>query len=511
MIKRALGIATLLVISLFAPFFYSVDGSLANVSVQPQILRIWGIDVAFAVYINVTEVTNLYGWQIDLFYDSAILNGTDINEGQFLRSAGETYFNFSINNHFNSTHGRMRAFNSLLGEIPGVNGSGTLFTAIFKTRKLGIAFLKLENVILADINSNLIPHTSTAGAVQVVKAVHDVAIKNIYVSSDTIASGRTLEIYVTASNFGNKTETFNVKAYCNETLIDEQEINDLAPQTSITLTFFLNTELIVPNATCTIRAEASQVPEETKTENNQLSYGTVKIVEGIHDVAVTEVSTASNLVYEGETLNIKVKATNIGDYAESFNVKLYGGNLFIGVQAVENLTYGTTVDLFFSWDTHGIESNQTYSLKAVADPVEGETRLENNELVDGNVTVYPHDLLSIKLIEVIPCNQFGNPVYSFQVGTMANFKLVLDCTLFSSKDILLTINVYDANGDPIGVVSFQGPVGPGTVTFILSMPIPRTSHIGNSKVYANVLSDWPHLGGIPYSPEMNTSFEIGGP
>ena len=101
MIKKAFGIVLLLLLSFFTPF-YSVKGSLATVSIQPQIIRIWGVNETFTVYINVTEVADLYGWQMDLYYDSSILNGASVTEGPFLRSAGETYFNFSINNHYNS-------------------------------------------------------------------------------------------------------------------------------------------------------------------------------------------------------------------------------------------------------------------------------------------------------------------------------------------------------------------------------------------------------------------------
>ena len=510
MFKKVLSITLLLMViaSLLLPLL--VMGSLATVSIQPRITEVWGTDEIFTINVTVTDVTNLYGWEISLFYDPSILNGTSASEGLFLKNAGGTFFNSTLNDNYNVTHGRIEAFNALLGEVPGVNGTGILFTVAFRTRLLGITPLDLEDIILVDINSNVMPHTVVGGAVQVVRAVHDVAIKSVSVSSNMVVSGQIVEVYVTAANLGNKTEMFHVTAYYNETVIAEQTIDELSPQTDVALTFLWDTASITPNATCVIKAKASQVPEETKLENNMLVNGAVEIVQGIHDVAVIYVSPSSDKVYQGELLNIYVIVANKGDYTETFNVTVYRDDIVISVIAVENLTYGGTLELIFAWDTRDVESNKTYMIKAVASAVEGETSLEDNSLTDGTVTVYPYGLLSIRIVEMIPCDQFGEPLTSFLAGTMTNFKLTLNCTLFGAKSVLLTINLYDAGGNTIGVVSFQGPIGSGLTIFTLGMPIPNTVKVGNAKVYANVLSDWPHLGGTPYCPEVSATFEIRG-
>lgn len=510
MFKRVLRIALVLMVSASLLHTFTVIGSLATVSIQPRITKVWGTDEVFTINITVTDVTNLYGWEIKLYYDSSILNGTSVSEGSFLKSAGETFFNSTFNDKYDATHGRIKAFNTLLGETPGVNGTGVLFTVTFKTRNLGISALDLEDTILANINSNLIPHTMASGAVQVVQAVHDIAIKSISASSNVVVNGQILEIYATATNLGNKTETFHVTAYYNETAISEQTVDKLSPQADIALTFVWDTALITPNATYMIKAEAFQVPEETNIENNVLVYGAVAIVQGIHDVAVINVRSSSDKVYEGQAPNIFVTVANRGNYTETFNVTVYRDDIVIGEQTVEDLTYGCMFELFFLWNTEGVGSNKTYVIKAVASAVEGETSFEDNVLTDGNVTVYPHGLLSIRIVEVIPSDQFGQPLTSFLAGTMANFKLTLNCTLFGAQNVLLTINLYDAEGNTIGVVSFQGPIASGITTFVLGMPIPGTAGTGDATVYANVLSDWPHLGGTPYSPEESATFEVRG-
>jgi hypothetical protein len=80
--------------------------------------------------------------------------------------------------------------------------------------------------------------------------------------------------------------------------------------------------------------------------------------------------------------------------------------------------------------------------------------------------------------------------------------------MIGAKTILLTVNVQDVKGNTMGVASFQGPVTSGTTTFILGLPIPATANVGTARVYANALSDWPHLGGKAYCPEVTAAFEI---
>lgn len=506
MAKKVVGFALLLLTLEFFPFPPLAMGSLATVSIQPFISKVWGTDETFTINITVTDVTNLYGWEIKLYFENWILNCTGASEGPFLKTAGSTFFNNTIENNYNSTHGRVKAFCTLLGEIPGVNGTGVLLSVAFKTFRLGITILDITESVLADINGNTMPHTAVDGAVEVVEPIHDVAIKNVTVASNIIVSGQTLELNVTASNAGNKTETFYVAAYANETLIANQTVSSLPPGADILLVFLWSTAPITPNATLIIRAEASQVFGETNLENNLFIYGVIYVIKGLHDIAVTNVRPATQQVYEGEKVDIYVTVANLGNYTETFNVTLYIDEVFVDIQTVQNLLYGASRELVFSWDARG-KANKTYTINAVATIVAGETNIANNNMTS-TITVYSRELLSIKIVEVVPCNMLGQPVSSFLVGTVANFKVTLNCSMIGAKTILLTISVFDARENTIGVVSFQGPVASGTTTFILGLPIPTTARTGIAKVCANALSDWPHLGGSAYCPEVSATFEI---
>ena len=106
---------------------------------------------------------------------------------------------------------------------------------------------------------------------------HDVAIINVKASANEAYQGWMINVNVTAENQGEYAETFNVTAYCNETIIGTQTVTALAPDTSTTLTFIWNTTTVTPCQNYTIKAEASIVSGETDTADNKLTDGTVKI------------------------------------------------------------------------------------------------------------------------------------------------------------------------------------------------------------------------------------------
>lgn len=111
--KRVLGIALLFIVSASLFHTFTVMGVLATVSVQPHITKVWGTGEVFTLNITVTDVTNLYGWEVKLYYDSSILNGTSVSEGSFLKGTGETFFESTLNNNYDATHGRLQVFHTL--------------------------------------------------------------------------------------------------------------------------------------------------------------------------------------------------------------------------------------------------------------------------------------------------------------------------------------------------------------------------------------------------------------
>lgn len=95
------------------------------------------------------------------------MNSTKVNEGSFLNTSGETFFNtIDFNDYYNSTHGRVWISCTLLGPKPGVNGTGTLVTITFKAKPFtGLSVLDLTETTLSDSSANIIPHRTIDGKV----------------------------------------------------------------------------------------------------------------------------------------------------------------------------------------------------------------------------------------------------------------------------------------------------------------------------------------------------------
>jgi len=122
----------------------------------------------------VANVTDLWGWEFKLFYDSIQLNGTALVEGPFLQTAGETFFwevNFTDN--YNATYGYVYAFCVLTHVIPGADGNGTLATITFKAKTCGGSILDLTDTKLKNSEGDYISHETKDGSVTVAMYLGD--------------------------------------------------------------------------------------------------------------------------------------------------------------------------------------------------------------------------------------------------------------------------------------------------------------------------------------------------
>jgi len=118
----------------------------ANINIIPSSLSINNGDV-FDVDITINSVTDLYGFQFDLQFDSAILQVESTSKGSFLESDEESVF-------FGSgiiTSGYLDdVFISRYGVNSGVDGSGVLATIRFKAIGVGSSSINILNVELLD-------------------------------------------------------------------------------------------------------------------------------------------------------------------------------------------------------------------------------------------------------------------------------------------------------------------------------------------------------------------------
>lgn len=102
----------------------------------------------FDLDVLLSGVTDLYGYQFTLGFDSHVLQVVSISEGGFLASGGSTVGDTGVIDNAVGTVGLV--YNSLVGAVPGVSGSGTLAHLRFQVLGQGVAALSFGDVALLD-------------------------------------------------------------------------------------------------------------------------------------------------------------------------------------------------------------------------------------------------------------------------------------------------------------------------------------------------------------------------
>lgn len=113
----------------------------------------------FTINVTISKVADLYGWEFKLGWNASLLDSVSVSEGPFLRSGGNTFFTY----YLNTTDEHLVVDCSLEGQVPGVNGNGTLTTIQFRVIESGTCSLNLYDTQLLDSNATAISHTVHSG------------------------------------------------------------------------------------------------------------------------------------------------------------------------------------------------------------------------------------------------------------------------------------------------------------------------------------------------------------
>jgi len=375
----------MLTLILFSTFIYgnfvwqdAYAASSTTVSVSPSTVTA-SVGQNFTINVTISDVYDLYGWQFRLNWTAGLIDIVNVTEGSFLKLGGGTYFYWDVN----ATAGRMVADCTLLGNVPGVSGSGTLATITFNVKGVGESPLTLWDVALLNSLEQSIT-SQVAGGYGYFTAAHDVAVTAVDVSPLTVLPGDTVYINVTVQNRGGYAESFNVTVYANSAVVGVQSVS-LDVDVSTVLHFSWNTSGL-GKGDYTVSASASVVPGEVYTADNSfVAAEPVTILFQGHDVAVTGVFPSKTVVGEGYPMNITVKVKDYGTFNEVFNVTVYANTTAIETREI-SLISGASAALTFTWDTSGFVKGN-YTLNAYAWPVQGETHIADNTWTDGFIIV----------------------------------------------------------------------------------------------------------------------------
>jgi hypothetical protein len=113
----------------------------------------------------VSDIVDLYAFQVSLSFNPALLQLTSVSEGAFLLSAGPTTFGGGTAN--NTTGTVTFLFDSLFGALPGATGTGVLANLQFTTVAAGVSPLTFSDALFLDSGGADITVLTPAGSIQV--------------------------------------------------------------------------------------------------------------------------------------------------------------------------------------------------------------------------------------------------------------------------------------------------------------------------------------------------------
>jgi len=222
----------------------------------------------FSINVTVANVTDLKGYEFKLSFNTQML---DVVTVAFLPEANLPVGNCCVDD----AAGVMWMNTTYDGASITTTDAVALAAITFKMMARGTSPLHLYDTKLVDSSGTLIAHGTEDGLVLILR--HDVAV--VYVASSTLETyiGRVVNVTVTVKNNGDVAENLTVKAYHNDTVIGTFDVTNLAAGENTTMMFNWNTSDVVAGHSYTIKANATLVPYEADTTNNELVDGTVKV------------------------------------------------------------------------------------------------------------------------------------------------------------------------------------------------------------------------------------------
>ena len=132
------------------------------ISLTPSLTTVFPGDT-FTLDVEITGAVGVFGWQVDISFDPAIINIVSTTEGAFLTAGAAT--TFFINGTLDNGTGLVdNMANTRTGPVGGVSGAGVLASLTFQAVGLGVTAVTLSNVLLSDSAAQPLTLGSTSAA-----------------------------------------------------------------------------------------------------------------------------------------------------------------------------------------------------------------------------------------------------------------------------------------------------------------------------------------------------------
>ena len=264
-----------------------IVSSTTTVYVEPDYVS-EPVGATFTIAVKISEVTRLYGFDVQFGWDPAILHCLD----HVVKVPVEDYPDGVL-------HESVMKLKDVVDEtgIPGAepgalawfgyssmypassfNGSGIIFEMTFEVKDAGSCPLEIVSSMLSTDEPGPIEHEVISGYFSNVVEVHDVAVIDVSPSPTTVTVGDSVSIDVAVENQGTETETFDVTVYYDDAVIDSMTDVSLGSGDGDVLSFSWNTTGVTPESYL-ISAEASIVEGEDDVEDNFREDGKVEVTE----------------------------------------------------------------------------------------------------------------------------------------------------------------------------------------------------------------------------------------
>lgn len=190
-----------------------------EVSVYPNEINVYK-DQTFSVDVTIADVTDLYCYQFDLYYNTAILEctGVDLPPGHFLEPILDPDNIFIVeqeyDNAYNATHGRVEVTVALMVDEPGKNGGGTLATINFKAKEFGSSTLHFYDVVIGNSLPEAMPVILVDGSVNVLPTLTVLAEED----GNSLTTGY---VYIDDQYRGRTGSTFTVLAGTRKVFVSD--------------------------------------------------------------------------------------------------------------------------------------------------------------------------------------------------------------------------------------------------------------------------------------------------
>ncbi|HKZ94285.1 MAG TPA: PKD domain-containing protein [Candidatus Bathyarchaeia archaeon] len=333
----------------------------------------------FTINVNVSNVQELYGWQVNMTFNPAVVNTTvlSIKEGPFLKQSG--YPTQALAKKVNNTLGTILVGYMLKFPYPphGASGSGTLvnitFTVRAEERGTLLRFVtgtKLNTVV----GTTLVPieHTTEDGLFDN-RTGNASPLASFSADPSTAGVSDTIRFNASASYDPDAW----LVSYHWDYGDDETEVYMRGPLKNINLT---------AKTTHTYTHAGIYTVALTVTDNDGATATTTASVTIGNDVAIIGIKTSHIAVMPGVPVTINATVANEGyGYVESFNVTAYYNDTAIETQELVDFAPQTETTVIFTWNTTSVSLGK-YIIKVNA-TVEEDYEKSNNELVDGAITI----------------------------------------------------------------------------------------------------------------------------